>query len=117
MNNETQNQDQPGKTYVRDVMVTLEEDTLQDVLREHEAELDKLGVAEVQADPERAPAARQARIVVTLVKSPIGYNEKQRRTIRALGLRKINASVVKPDTPSVRGMIDKVQHLVRVDEI
>jgi len=47
----------------------------------------------------------------------IGYREKQRETLRSLGLRRLGQSVEHPDTPSVRGMIAKVQHLVRVEEL
>lgn len=51
---------------------------------------------------------------ITLVRSPIGYPEKQRRVLRALGLGKMNSSVIQADQPSVRGMIKHVQHLVAV---
>ncbi|GAB4575865.1 MAG: 50S ribosomal protein L30 [Anaerolineae bacterium] len=57
------------------------------------------------------------KLKITLVKSPIGYNERQKRTVRALGLRKMDQSVLQEDTPAVRGMIDKVQHLVSVEEV
>jgi large subunit ribosomal protein L30 len=53
---------------------------------------------------------------VTLVRSPIGYNQKQKDTVRALGLRRMNQTVEHPDTPAVRGMLDKVVHLIRVEE-
>lgn len=53
---------------------------------------------------------------ITLVRSPIGYNIKQKRTVRALGLRKINQTVEQPDAPEIRGMITKIQHLVMVEE-
>jgi large subunit ribosomal protein L30 len=54
---------------------------------------------------------------VTWVKSAIGYNKKQGDTVRALGLRKLNHSVEVPDTPTYRGMINKVSHLVKVEEV
>ena len=54
---------------------------------------------------------------VTLVKSPIGYTKRQKGTVKALGLRKLNSSVIHDDTPPIRGMIDKVSHLVQVEEI
>ncbi len=57
-----------------------------------------------------------AKIRVTWIKSFIGYEESQRRTIRALGLHRLNHSVVHEDTNSVRGMINKVRHLVKVEE-
>lgn len=56
------------------------------------------------------------RLRVTLVKSPIGYEKSQGETARALGLRKLNQTVEKPDNPAVRGMIAKIGHLVRVEE-
>jgi large subunit ribosomal protein L30 len=54
---------------------------------------------------------------ITLVRSLIGKPEKQRRTIRALGLGKLNSSVIHEDNPAIRGMLREVQHLVRVEEI
>ena len=56
-----------------------------------------------------------AKLKITLVKSVIGYTEDQRLTVRALGLRKIRTSAVQEDTPVIRGMIHKVQHLVKVE--
>jgi large subunit ribosomal protein L30 len=53
---------------------------------------------------------------ITLVKSPIGYSERQKRTVRALGLRRVNQTVEQNDAPEIRGMINKVSHLVRVEE-
>ena len=55
-------------------------------------------------------------IKVTLVKSPIGYSERQKGTVRALGLRKMGQTKEHEDTPAVRGMIHKVSHLVKVEE-
>lgn len=55
-------------------------------------------------------------IQITLVRSPIGYSLKQKRTVRALGLRRMNQTVEQEDTPVVRGMIAKVNHLVMVEE-
>lgn len=57
-----------------------------------------------------------AKIRVTWIKSCIGYNESQKLTIRSLGLRRLNHSVVHEYTNSVRGMINKVRHLVKVEE-
>ncbi len=56
------------------------------------------------------------RLRIKLVRSPIGYSGRQKRTVRALGLRKLNQVVEQPDTPAVRGMIFKVSHLVSVEE-
>ncbi len=55
-------------------------------------------------------------IKVTLVKSPIGYCKRQKATVRALGLRRMNQTVEHLDTPVLRGMVAKVIHLVRVEE-
>ncbi len=55
-------------------------------------------------------------ITVKLKKSPIGYNKRQKATVHALGLRKMNQTVEKSDSPTVRGMIAKVSHLVEVVE-
>ena len=53
---------------------------------------------------------------VTWVKSSIGYSERQKGTVRALGLRRLGRSVEHEDTPAIRGMISKVSHLVEVQE-
>jgi large subunit ribosomal protein L30 len=53
---------------------------------------------------------------VTLVKSPIGYNQRQKDTVRALGLRRLNQTVEHTDSAVFRGMLDKVSHLVLVEE-
>lgn len=54
---------------------------------------------------------------ITLVKSPIGYNSKQKATIKSLGLRRMGRSVLIGDAPQIRGMIAKVSHLVEVERI
>jgi large subunit ribosomal protein L30 len=56
------------------------------------------------------------RLKITLVRSPIGYSQDQRRTVAALGLRKLHHSVLQEDTPAIRGMVRKVRHLVQVEE-
>jgi large subunit ribosomal protein L30 len=56
------------------------------------------------------------RLKVTLIRSTIGFNETQFKTVQGMGLRKIHSSVDLPDTPETRGMIHKVQHLVTVTE-
>ncbi len=58
-----------------------------------------------------------SKLKITYTKSMIGYARDQKATIGSLGLRKLNHSVIKPDNPSVRGMINKVKHLVTVEEI
>ena len=54
------------------------------------------------------------RVTVTLVRSTIGFNRSQRLVVKGLGLRRIGHSMDVVDNPSVRGMIHKVRHLVRV---
>lgn len=54
---------------------------------------------------------------ITYVKSAIGYSVRHKATIRTLGLRRLNQSVIQDDTPSVRGMLAKVSHLVRFEEV
>jgi large subunit ribosomal protein L30 len=53
---------------------------------------------------------------ITLVKSPIGFNEKQGKVVQSLGLRRIRHTIEVADTPETRGMIHKVRHLVTVSE-
>ncbi len=55
-------------------------------------------------------------VTVTLVRSPIGFNKTQGKTVEGMGLRRIRHSVELPDTPETRGMIHKVRHLVTVTE-
>ncbi|HEY91463.1 MAG TPA: 50S ribosomal protein L30 [Dehalococcoidia bacterium] len=57
-----------------------------------------------------------AKLQVTLIKSGIGYSQDQKRTLKSLGFRRLNQSVVHEDSSSVRGMITKVRHLVKVEE-
>ena len=53
---------------------------------------------------------------ITLIKSGIGYAESQRKTIKTLGFHRLNQIVVREDSNSLRGMINKVRHLVKVEE-
>jgi large subunit ribosomal protein L30 len=61
-------------------------------------------------------AASSSSVRVTLVKSPIGNTKRHKATIRALGLRRLHQTVEHPDTPTLRGMLYKVAHLVEVEE-
>ena len=56
------------------------------------------------------------KLKVTLVKSPIGCVPKHRRTVEALGLKKVNKTVELPDNAAVRGMVNQVSYLVKVDK-
>ncbi len=57
------------------------------------------------------------RLRITWVKSAIGYSQRQKETIRTLGLRRLGDRVEREDSPSLRGMVQKVSHLVKVEEI
>ena len=57
------------------------------------------------------------KIKITQVKSPIGYRKRTKDTLIALGLKKMNASVVKNNNEAIRGMIQAVKHLVKVEEL
>lgn len=54
-------------------------------------------------------------IRITYFRSAIGYSQDQRETIRSLGFRRLNQTIEKPDNESVRGMVRKVRHLVRIE--
>lgn len=58
-----------------------------------------------------------ANLKVTLVKSPIGAVPKHKKTVEALGLHKVNKTVVLPDNAATRGMVKQVCHLVKVEEV
>jgi large subunit ribosomal protein L30 len=74
----------------------------------------------------KQPAAKTARgkttkaavknLKITLLRSPIGFNRTQGKTVEGMGLRRIRHSVELPDTPETRGMILKVRHLIEVTE-
>ncbi len=57
-----------------------------------------------------------ATLKITLVKSGIGYSQRQKDTLRALGLRRLHQTVEKADNPATRGMLVKVAHLIRIEE-
>lgn len=77
--------------------------------------VEKTSVKKESAPAKTAKAKKQ--IKVTLVKSTIGYNCKQAKVVRALGLKKLNSSHVLPDNECVRGMVNTVSHLVKVEEL
>ena len=58
-----------------------------------------------------------ADLKITLVKSTIGAVPKHKKTVEALGLKKVNKTVVLPDNAATRGMVKKVSHLVKVEEV
>jgi large subunit ribosomal protein L30 len=57
-----------------------------------------------------------SKLLITWTKSTIGYPRTQRRVIKALGLRRLHHTVEHADTPSIRGMLHKVRHLIRVEQ-
>jgi large subunit ribosomal protein L30 len=59
----------------------------------------------------------EQKVLVTYTKSAIGYNQRQKHTVRALGLRKLGDSVEHSLSPAVKGMLAKVPHLVTVEEL
>lgn len=62
-------------------------------------------------------SAKEKKLRITLVRSPIGRPPVQRRTVRALGLKRMHHTVVQKDTPEISGMIDRVRHLVTVEPL
>ncbi|RJP27880.1 MAG: 50S ribosomal protein L30 [Actinobacteria bacterium] len=60
-------------------------------------------------------SAEERMLRITLVRSPIGRPPMQRKTVRALGLKKMNHSVVQKETPEIKGMINRIGHLVAVE--
>jgi large subunit ribosomal protein L30 len=69
------------------------------------------------ASPNNAPAGERKRLRITLVRSPLGNTQRHKATIRALGLRRMHQSVEQVDSPQLRGMIAKVAHMVKVEEL
>ena len=61
-------------------------------------------------------AVKKTMLRVTLVKSPIGFPEPQKRTVRALGLNRLHQTVEHEDTPALRGMLNTVIHLLQIEE-
>lgn len=59
---------------------------------------------------------KKKKVRITLKRSPIGHLKKQKLTIRALGIHRLHQTVEHNDTPQIRGMINKVSHLVEVEE-
>jgi large subunit ribosomal protein L30 len=62
-------------------------------------------------------AAKTTKLKVTQIRSAIGTKPNQRQTLRSLGLKRINDTVVQEDRPEIRGMVATVPHLVRVEEV
>ena len=76
-----------------------------------------MGAAAGSVVDREAAVEEGKKVKITWFKSQIGAEEYQKQTLRALGLRRLNHEVVRPDNESVRGMIATVRHLVRVEEL
>ena len=57
-----------------------------------------------------------AKLRITWIKSAIGYEKSQQRTLKSLGFHRLNESVVRDDSSQIRGMINKIRHLVKIEE-
>ena len=57
------------------------------------------------------------KVKITLIKSSIGYRKEAKATLKALGLKKMNSSVIKSLSPAINGMIESINHLLKVEEI
>jgi large subunit ribosomal protein L30 len=75
------------------------------------------GKTRASARAAKAPAGSgsDARVAITLVRSPNGQSAHQKRVVKGLGFRKLQQTVVRPDTPAIRGMIAKIIHLLTVE--
>ena len=76
-----------------------------------------VGLQQLGSTGMMAKTAKPARVKVTLVRSTIGFDRRQAEVVRGLGLRRLNHTVELQDVPSIRGMIFKVKHLVRVSHV
>ena len=61
-------------------------------------------------------AGKSKQLKITQVKSGIGYSQRMKDTLRALGIHRMHHTVIKPDNPAIRGMIARVRHLVRIED-
>jgi len=61
--------------------------------------------------------AKKKQLKIKLVKSGIGYSQRQKDTLKALGLRKLGSEVIENNTPEIKGMVNSVSHLVKAEEV
>ncbi len=73
--------------------------------------------AKANKGQQKAAKSAEKQIKIRLARSLIGHPQKQREVIKGLGLRRINSEVIRKDCPEIRGMIRKVPHLVKVEEL
>ena len=71
----------------------------------------------MKKNPEAKKEGAKRDLSITLVRSLIGYPQRQRETAKGLGLRKINSQVVRPDRPEIRGLVARISHLVKVEVV
>ena len=76
-----------------------------------------MAVKETKAKAAGAKKAPEKQLRIQLVRSVIGRPQKQREVVKGLGLRRMNSEVIRRDCPEIRGMINKIPHLVRVEEL
>jgi large subunit ribosomal protein L30 len=76
-----------------------------------------MAVKETKAKKASAAKAPEGQLKIQLVRSVIGRPQKQREVVKGLGLRRINSEVIRKDCPEIRGMINKIPHLVSVEEL
>jgi large subunit ribosomal protein L30 len=67
--------------------------------------------------PANAQAGERQRLRITLVRSPIGYSERQKRIVKSLGLRRMHQTVEHDASPTIQGMITKVGHMLKVEPL
>jgi large subunit ribosomal protein L30 len=63
----------------------------------------------------RGASPSGGRLAITLVRSPIGHPAKHKAIVKGLGFRKLRQTVIRPDTPAIRGMVKAISHMVRVE--
>jgi len=76
-----------------------------------------MAVKETKAKPAGAKKASERQLRIKLVRSVIGRPQKQREVVKGLGLRRMNSEVIRKDCPEIRGMINKIPHLVTFEEL
>ena len=76
-----------------------------------------MAVKESKAKKAGAAKAPEPQLKIQLIRSVIGRPQKQREVVKGLGLRRINSEVIRKDCPEIRGMINKIPHLVSVEEL
>lgn len=69
----------------------------------------------IQTTAPNRPEGTTGRLAITLVRSPIGRPAKHKAVVKGLGFRKLQQTVLRPDTAAIRGMINKIRHMVRVE--